>query len=132
MGSIQSRGENLFATYLKHWNAQNIQFVAACYAEPCMFISPGGTAMLQERSALEEFLVQLFAGLNENGFSHSTVGEISVSRCNDGMAIMDVSNVRRLKSDGSVLEAIDAHYILKEYDDGWKIAAAVVCEPDWQ
>ena len=95
-------------------------------------MTPAGVASLSNRAEFVAFLTKLFAGLNDGGFSHSTAGRISAVKCNKNLAIMDVSNVKRLKGDGSVLEEIDAHYILTATDDGWKFAAAIVCEPGWR
>jgi len=132
MVDVQSEAEQLFATYLLHWNAQNFEGVAECYSEPCVFVAPAGTVCLRDRKAFVEFLKALFSGLNENGFSHSTAGSKSAADCGNGTAILDVADVRRLKADGAVLETIDGHYVLKNTPEGWRFTVAVVCEPGWR
>ncbi len=75
---------------------------------------------------------KVFAGLEVAGFSHSEVGPVTATPCGDGLAIVDAAKVRRLKADGSLLEEIDGHYVMRETDEGWRFTVAVVCAAGWR
>ncbi|MEQ8653741.1 MAG: hypothetical protein RIC87_14865 [Kiloniellales bacterium] len=65
--------------------------------------------------------------------SKSRHAGVTARSCGDGLAVLDASSVERLRKDGSVIESIDAHYILrKEADGAWRIATALVSAPGWR
>ncbi|MGI9493548.1 MAG: nuclear transport factor 2 family protein [Geminicoccaceae bacterium] len=132
MTNSSAQAQALFARYLEHWNARDIQAIAACFTEPSMFVLPTGTIAMPDRRALTTLLKKIFDGLDAAGFSHSEVGSVTATPCGDGLAIIDASRVRRLKADGSFLEEIDGHYVVRETDEGWRFTVAVVCVPGWR
>lgn len=132
MTPTQIEAEALFDRYLKAWNAHDLPAIAACFAEPAMFILPAGPVTVADRPALVVLLKKVFADLSAAGYSRSTVGPIKARRCGDGIAIVDALDVRRLKQDGSILEEIDGHYVMQRTAEGWRFAVGVVCEGGWQ
>jgi hypothetical protein len=48
------------------------------------------------------------------------------------MAIADARNVRRLRRDGSAIEVIDGHYVLRKEGGVWRFTVTVLCAPGWQ
>ena len=117
--------------YITAWNAQDFEAVAACYAEPAMFLLPTTTASLPDRAAMIAMLKTLFARLNGEGFSHTEVGSFTVKPCGEGMAIADARDAKRLRADGTAVEVIDAHYVLRKDGGDWRFAITVTCEPGW-
>lgn len=117
--------------YITAWNAQDFPAVAACYSEPAMFLLPDKTVSLPDRAAMISMLESLFARLVADGFSHSTVGAFEVRPCGEGMAIADARDVKRLRGDGSAIETIDAHYVLRKEGGDWRFTVTVTCEPGW-
>lgn len=132
MSSSCTGAKALFARYLEYWNARDVSATAACFTEPSMFVFPNGTIALPDHAALAALLKKVFIGLEAAGFSHSEVGSVTATPCGDGLAIVDASRVRRLKTDGSLLEEIDGHYVVRETDEGWRFTVAVVCAAGWR
>ena len=132
MSDIQDAAELLFSDYLDAWNARDFERIASCYAEPSVFVLPQQTVSLPDRAAMVQLLKRIFEDLEAHGFSHSTVGEIEASACGDGLAILDVRDVKRIREDGSILENIDAHYVIKQINGSWRFVVAVVCRSGWR
>jgi uncharacterized protein (TIGR02246 family) len=132
MTPIQIEAEALFHRYLRCWNGRDLVGVAACFAEPAMFITDNGTVALPDRQAVVTLLERVFAELDAAGFSRTTIGPVRALACGDALAVVDAQDVRRLKGDGSVLETLDGHYVMRLTDDGWRFAVAMACEPGWR
>jgi uncharacterized protein (TIGR02246 family) len=132
MSDVQRATGRLFASYLTAWNARDFEGIAACYAEPCVFVLPGQTVTLPDRATLTAFFENMLAGLDAGGFSHTAIGSVDALQCADGMAVANTRNVNRLRADGSIMEAIDGHYVLKRIDGNWRIAVAVRCDQGWR
>lgn len=132
MTDIRDDVTRFYETYITAWNARAFEDIADCYAEPSVFVLPQHTATLPDRSATVALMRQVFAELEASGFSHSEIGPTEVRTCGEGLAILDVQNVRRMHQDGSVLETIDAHYVVKRIDGKWQFAVTVVCDPGWR
>ncbi len=132
MDDISDEAQNLFSHYLSCWNDRDLDGVAACFDEPSMFILPTGAVALPDRSALVGLLEKVFDGLEQAGFSHTTIGAVEAQLCGDGMAIVDAKDVKRIKKDGSVLETIDGHYVARKTQEGWRFTVAVSCTNGWQ
>jgi uncharacterized protein (TIGR02246 family) len=132
MADLEQETQKLFDRYLKAWNARDFPGVAACFSEPAMFVLPGATVSLPNRAALVEMLGKLFETLENQGFSHTTLGRISPRPSGEGMAIVDVRSVQRHRRGGSILEEIDAHYVMKSENGSWKLTVAVSCANGWR
>ncbi|MEM7024645.1 MAG: nuclear transport factor 2 family protein [Pseudomonadota bacterium] len=132
MPGLKSEVDELYARYLEAWNARDFEGVAACYTEPAMFVLPTGAVSLPDRPALVALLKKLFAGLEADGFSHSTIGAVGARACGEGLAIADARDVRRLRADGSTIEVIDGHYVLRKDEGSWLFMLVVTCTPGWQ
>jgi len=132
MTPIQFEAEALFHRYLRSWNGRDLPGVAACFAEPAMFITDEGAVALSDRTAVVALLERLLAGLDAAGFSHTTIGPVRALACGDNLAVVDAQDVRRLKGDGSLLESLDGHYVMRRTDDGWRFAVAMACEQGWR
>ena len=132
MADLEQETQKLFDRYLKAWNARDFPGVAACFSEPAMFVLPGATVNLPDRAAIVAMLRKLFETLESQGFSHTTLGRISPRPSGEDLAIVDVRSVKRHRHDGSVLEEIDAHYIMKNENGDWLLTVAVSCSPGWR
>lgn len=130
--TLQTDIEHLFDRYLTAWNARDFYTVAACYAYPCLFILPQASLSVGDKAEMLALLEGLFAGLEADGFCHTEIGKISVRACGDTLALVDVTDIRRLRKDGSILEVIDGHYVARFEKDAWFFNTAVVCTPGWQ
>jgi uncharacterized protein (TIGR02246 family) len=124
--------ETLYQRYLNAWNSRDFKGVAACFSEPAFYALPGMDVSIPDRASFVALLEKVFAGLEADGFSHTEVGEISAQACSEQMAIVDAKAVARLRKDGSYIEVIDAHYVARQFDDGWRFTVAVTCNQGWQ
>jgi len=132
MADLDQETLKLFDRYLTAWNARDFPGIADCFSEPAMFVLPGATVCLPDRAALVVMLGKLFDTLESQDFSHTTLGRISPRPSGEDMAIVDVRSVKRHRQDGSLLEEIDAHYIMKHEDGRWFLTVAVSCAPGWR
>ncbi|NKB54394.1 MAG: hypothetical protein GKR97_19675 [Rhizobiaceae bacterium] len=132
MNDATKEAQNLFEKYLDCWNNRDLEGVASCFDEPSVFVLPSGAVPLPNRQALVSLLQNLFAGLEKAGFSHTTIGSIEAKLCGEDLAILDAANVDRIKHDGSLLERIDGHYVMRNCDGQWRLVVAVACTSGWQ
>lgn len=132
MKDVTTEARALFDTYLSCWNDRNFEGIVQCFEEPATFVMPNGTFCLPDHQSLIALLKKVFADLEKENFSHSTVDEVNAKSCGNGLAVLDASGVKRLKHDGSLLEQIDGHYIIRKTEGGWQFSVAVVCQSGWQ
>lgn len=132
MTPIQIEAEALFDRYLKAWNRRDAPTVAACFVEPAMFVTAKGTLTLPDRATTISVLEKFFADLDAAGFDRTTIGPVHALACADGLAVIDALDIQRLRKDGSLLEALDGHYIMRRTDQGWRFLVAMTCEPGWR
>lgn len=121
-----------YGRYLAHWNAREFADVAACFAQPALFVLPSGAVSLPDSAAMVVMLQGLFARMEADGFSHTTVGPMTARACGPNLAILDVSDICRWRGDGSLMEMIDGHYVLQRTDSVWRATVAVSCEAGWR
>lgn len=129
--TVRTEIEAFYDRYITAWNAQDFKGVAACYAEPAMFLLPDRTVSLPDRAAMISMLETLFGRLTGEGFSHSEFDSLTVKPCGEGIAIADARDVKRQRGDGTAIETIDAHYVLRKEGGDWRFAVTVTCEPGW-
>ncbi len=132
MNNATKEAQLLFERYLECWNNRDLEGVASCFDEPSVFVLPSGAVPLADRQALVSLLQNLFAGLEKAGFSHTTIGSIEAKSCGEGLAILDAEGVDRIKQDGSLLESIDGHYVMRNCEGQWRLVVAVACASGWQ
>ncbi len=122
-----------FEAYLAAWNAQDFTALCGFYAEPSMFVLSERSILMEDMNGALALMETVFARLNADDFGRSTYESLEAQGCAEGLAVLDVSNVMRLRKDGSLIEKIDAHYVLRhDPDGGWQITTAVVCTPGWR
>ncbi|WP_282062661.1 DUF4440 domain-containing protein [Roseobacter litoralis] len=132
MRDVTAEIQDLFDRYLSAWNARDFHAVADCYAEPSLFILPHATVPIADKDALVALLGTIFDGLDAEGFSHTEIGALTARACGENLAVVDATDVRRLRKDGSVLEIIDGHYIARQVDGIWCFTVATACAPGWK
>jgi hypothetical protein len=77
-------------------------------------------------------LEKVFAGLEADGFDHTEIGLVRATPCNETLAIVDASDVARLRTDGSAIEVIDGHYVASRDSGNWLFSVAVSCARGWR
>lgn len=128
---IEQEIKALFTAYLAAWNARDFDAVAKCYTEPSLFVLPDATVPIADHAAMIALLERIFAGLEADGFSHTEIDKISIQPRGDTLATADAYTVRRLRGDGTEVEVIDAHYVLRRGKTGWQFTTAVSLPHKW-
>lgn len=129
---IEAELRAFYEGYIEAWNARAFDHVADCYAQPSVFVQPTGHVAMPDRAAILGLLHKVFDGLEAAGFSHSEVGAVDARPCGENMAMIDATDVRRLRKDGGLIETIDPHYVLTRSDDAWRIVTTVSCATGWR
>ena len=130
--TLQTDIQTLFQKYLTAWNARDFDAVADCYSFPCLFVLPNVSIPVPDAEAMKAMLQQLFTGLEDNGFDRTEIGNVTASACGHSLAIVDASEVKRLRADGTILETIDGHYVARLENGEWRFVSAVTCAPGWR
>lgn len=130
--TLEAEVAQFYDRYLSCWNARAFDDVAACFAQPALFVLPSGAVSLPDSTAMVAMLQSLFARMEADGFSHTTVGSMTVRPCGTDLAVLDVSEICRWRGDGSLIEKIDGHYVLQRSDEVWRATVALTCDPGWR
>ncbi len=96
---------------------------------PCMFISSQGVRVLADANEMAALIGRLMEGLKAHGFSRSEITEMKVNQMSERTALVSIRKIR-YKTDGSELERLGETYTFLETGGDWKIAAAVVYDPE--
>jgi ketosteroid isomerase-like protein len=103
---------------------------AASYCDvPCMIITPQGARVMTHAAEVESLFAAMMSALKSRGYARSEITEMRVSQMSDHTALVSVNRVR-YRADGRELERLGETYTLSKVDGGWKIAVAVVHDPD--
>lgn len=122
-----------YEAYLAAWNAQDLTALTGFYYEPGLFVQPGHTLVLGDLDETLGALERVFEKLREDDFGKSTYKSLEVKDCAEGLAVLDVAGIKRWRRDGSLMEEVDCHYVLRhEPEGGWRIAVVVVCRAGWR
>ena len=122
---------DLIETYLLAWNARDFEKMASLFSEPATYIAPGGNLYIPDKNAVMSKLRQQFVKLEAEGFDHTEIGEVVVTMCNEYAALAELRNLRRLKSDGSEIAAMDALYICVQEKGSWRLSVAMAGQCGW-
>ena len=110
----------VFETYNRYLNAFNeadMETINDCIAYPLAYIGADSVKML------DKFPIDPRELKERIGWATSNAFEIDVVAVSDKKAHVVIRNVRRLRSDGSLIEEATAFYALKNISYGWKIYA---------
>jgi len=118
-----------YRAYLEAWNQRDFEALAGFIDVPCMVVMPGGAECFADPAEYLARQRRSFAEYEARGYSHNTVGEITVSPLGEGLAGVDAPDVCRMHVDGSVMERRRAHYLVRLTPDGWRfcvVASAIL------
>jgi len=122
----------LVDTYLTRWNARDFPGMAALFSEPSAMIHGGALIATAETSDVEDGLRKRFAAMDADGFDHTEIGRVEVEMVNAETALVHLLDLRRLRADGSVMDAFDGLYLCTKTALGWKLAVGVAGAPGWR
>lgn len=119
--------EALFQRYINAWNTGDFACIAnEVYHPPVYVYEAGATSELPTADAIVALLSGLRAELDQAGFTHSELVEVSHCDLGDGLAFASF-HYRRFNSQDpdSGKEVLSSAYILRRYPEGWRLAAHV-------
>ena len=96
---------------------------------PCMFIAPQAVLVMATSADVEAFFTRVMEGLKARSYAHSELTDLRLKQMSQDTALVSVSRVR-YKTDGQELERVGETYTLRHTDEGWKIAVAMIHNPD--
>ena len=118
-----------FRDYIQAFQSLRAPVVLSYFQVPFVLIADIGVRALADAAALEAFVGQLMEGLKARDFSRSEITDMRVHRISEKLALVSVRRIR-YKEDGGELERLGETYTFRRLDDGWKIAAAIVHDPN--
>ena len=110
----------VFETYNRYLNAFNkadMETINDCISYPLAYIGADSVIML------DNFPIDPRELKERIGWATSNAFEIDVVAVSDKKAHVVIRNVRRLRSDGSLIEEATGFYAFKNTNNGWKMYA---------
>ena len=110
----------VFETYNRYSNAfieSDMETINDCISYPLAYIGADSVKMLDKFPVDPQELKEKIGWATSNAF------EIDVVAVSDKKAHVVIRNVRRLRSDGSLIEEATGFYAFKNTNNGWKMYA---------
>jgi ketosteroid isomerase-like protein len=118
-----------FTNYIQAFQTLDPQTTVTYFHVPCMFIPPQGVHVLATTADVQTLLIQIMEGLKSRGYARSELLNRRVNQMSDNTALVTVNRVR-YATDGRELERFGETYTLRKVEGGWKIAVAMIHDPD--
>jgi len=118
-----------FTNYTQTFQALDPRAVLPYFHFPCMFIPPQGVRVLATAADVEALLTQVMESLKARSYARSELTELDVKQMSGNTALVSVSRIR-YATDGRELERVGETYTLRRTEGGWKIAVAMIHDPD--
>jgi ketosteroid isomerase-like protein len=118
-----------FTKYIETFQTLDPYATLFYFHVPCMFIPPQGVRVLATAADVETLLTQIMEGLKTGGYARSELLDLHVNQMSENTALVSVSRVR-YATDGRELERFGETYTLRRTEGGWKIAVAMIHDPD--
>ena len=115
-----NRRAQVFETYNRYLNAFNeadMETINDCISYPLAYIGADSVKML------DKFPIDPRELKERIGWATSNAFEIDVVAVSDKKAHVVIRNVRRLRSNGSLIEEATGFYAFKNTNNGWKMYA---------
>jgi ketosteroid isomerase-like protein len=118
-----------FTNYIQAFQTLDPHATIPYFHVPCMFIPPQGVRVLATAADVEALFTQVMEDLKARSYARSEVMDLYVKQMNGNTALVSVSRVR-YATDGRELERFGETYTLRRTERGWKIAVAMIHDPD--
>jgi ketosteroid isomerase-like protein len=118
-----------FTNYTQTFQTLDPRAVLPYFHFPCMFIPPQGVRVLATAADVEALLTQVMESLKARSYARSELTELHVKQMSGNTALVSVSRIR-YATDGRELERVGETYTLRRTEGGWKIAVAMIHDPD--
>jgi ketosteroid isomerase-like protein len=118
-----------FTNYTQAFQTLDPRAALPYFHLPCMFMPSQGVRVLTTAADVEALLTQVMEGLKARSYTRSELVNLNVKQMSANSALVSVSRVRHA-NDGRELERLGETYTLRRTEDGWKIAVAMIHDPD--
>ena len=118
-----------FTNYVQAFQTLEPDATLPYFHVPCMFIPPEGVRVLATAADVEALLTQVMEGLKARSYARSELMDLHVKQMSGNSAVVSVSRVR-YATDGREMERFGETYTLRSTEGGWKIAVAMIHDPD--
>ena len=124
-----------FLSYAKDFQKLAPSLAASYFHVPAALIASDNLAFMNKVDEVEAVFGQLFALLEHENFSHSTLDNVSIKQVSENQAIVS-GNATRYRKDGSILEHFGLSYTMRKVQDEaepekfeWQIVVGVLHDP---
>jgi ketosteroid isomerase-like protein len=118
-----------FTNYIQAFQTLDPHATIPYFHVPCMFIPPQGVRLLATAADVEALFTQVMEDLKSRSYARSALLNLHVNQMSDNTALVTVSRAR-YATDGRELERFGETYTLRRIEGGWKIAVAMIHDPD--
>jgi ketosteroid isomerase-like protein len=118
-----------FTNYIQTFQTLDPHATIRYFHVPCMFISPQGLRVLAAPADVQALLAQVMEDLKARGYARSELLDLHVNQMSGNTALVTVSRAR-YATDGRELERLGETYTLRRIESAWKIAVAMIHDPD--
>jgi ketosteroid isomerase-like protein len=118
-----------FSNYIQSFQTLDSDTTLPYFHVPCLFIPPQGVRTLATTADVKALLTQVMDALKARSFARSELTDLHVKQMSENVALVSVSRIR-YATDGRELERLGETYTLRRTEDGWKIAVAMIHDPD--
>jgi ketosteroid isomerase-like protein len=118
-----------FTNYIQAFQTLDPHATIPYFHVPCMFIPPQGVRVLATAADVEALFTQVMEDLKSRSYARSALLNLHVNQMSDNTALVTVSRAR-YATDGRELERFGETYTLRRIEGGWKIAVAMIHDPD--
>jgi ketosteroid isomerase-like protein len=118
-----------FTNYIQAFQTLDPHATIPYFHVPCMFIPPQGVRVLATAADVEALFTQVMEDLKSRSYARSALLNLHVNQMSDNTALVTVSRAR-YATDGRELERFGETYTLRRMEGGWKIAVAMIHDPD--
>jgi ketosteroid isomerase-like protein len=118
-----------FTNYIQAFQTLDPHATIPYFHVPCMFIPPQGVRLLATAADVEALFTQVMEDLKSRSYARSALLNLHVNQMSDNTALVTVSRAR-YATDGRELERFGETYTLRRMEGGWKIAVAMIHDPD--
>jgi len=129
MGQEEEAITQTFTNYIQTFQTLDPRATLPYFHVPCMFIPAQGVCVLATAADVETLLTEVMQGLKTRSYARSALMDLHVKQMSGNTALVSVSRVR-YATDERELERLGETYTLRKTEGGWKIAVAMIHDPD--
>jgi hypothetical protein len=121
--------ERTYRAYFTVFQIGNPRAITPYYHIPSIFLSSAGTFVLASQQEAEHFLERSIYALRKRGYARSVLTSVQVKQVADDLALLHARG-ERFTSGGDLFERMSAIYTLRQTEGTWRIATAVMSDPE--